>query len=185
AIAIALTTVSTLIISPWLGGGWVHDYLALVRHYDRVHMPPAFAWSIVPEFMSNLRAALSADIGVPDDVAVRLSNVVWIGSLAALLTVGWRRSLDDGLVWSVAILVYLLFCAHVSAPEDLALLAVLIALEHRLPVPFVFVSLALVFGGLHLSPAMGVLAHRRPSILFFAKIALLAVGGGAGSFLPR
>jgi len=173
AIASVLAIASALIISPWLGAGWVHDYLVLFRHYDRVQMPAAFAWSIVPELMSNLRAALSVDVGIADDIAVSFSNVVWVGSLVTLVTFAWRRSLDGGLLWSLAILVYLLFCAHVSATEELSLLCVLIALERRLPVSLALLSLALVFGGLHLSPAMGVLARRRPSALFFAKIALL------------
>jgi hypothetical protein len=175
AIAAGLAIASTLVVSPWLGAGWAHDYLVLLGRYDRVHMPAAFAWSIVPESMSNLRAALSADAGVADDVAVRFSNVIWIGSLLTLLLAAWRWSLDDGLVWSLAILSYLLFCAHVSATEDLALLCVLIALERRLPVRLALLSLVLIFGGLHLSPAMGVLARRRPSVLFFAKIALVGV----------
>lgn len=175
ALAVALTLVSTLVVSPWLGPRWIDDYLALLRDYDRVHLPPAFAWSIVPESMSNVRALLSADLGIGDDVAARVSGILWIGSLLALLAVGWSRSLNGGLVWSLAILAYLLFCPHVSATEDLALVCVLIALERRLRALPAFVALALVFAGLHLSPAMGVMAQRRPSLLFFAKLALVGV----------
>jgi hypothetical protein len=175
ALAVGLTAVSTLLVWPWLGAGWVHDYLAMLRDYDRVHLPAAFAWSIVPESMSNLRAFLSADLGVPDDVAASVANVLWIASLVALLVAGRWRELDGGLVWSLALLAYLLLCPHVSATEDLTLVCVLVALERRLPVALALVALALVFGGLHLSPALGIAAHRRPSLLFFAKVALLGV----------
>jgi hypothetical protein len=173
--AIVLAAVTTAVVSPWLGTRWVPDYLNLLRHYDRVHLPPSFAWSIVPESMSNLRAALSADVGLGDDTSVAISEAVWVASLVALVAVAWSRPLHGGLVWSLALLAYLLFCPHVSASEDIGLVFVPIALERRLSAAPALAAVALVFGGLHLSPAMGVLARRRPSVLFFAKIALVAV----------
>jgi len=175
AIAVALTIVSTAVVAPWLGAGWVHDYVTMLHGYDRVHLPAEFSWSIVPESMSNLRAALSADLGVRDDVAVGLANIAWTVSLAAVCAFAWKRRRDGGLTWSLAILVYLLFCPHVSATEDLALLGVLIALEGRMPAAVALGAIGLAFVGLQLSPALGPLAHRRPSLLFFAKLALVAL----------
>jgi hypothetical protein len=173
--AMGLAVLTSAVASPWLGTGWVGDYVGLLRHYDLVHLPPAFAWSIVPQSMSNLRAALSADLRLSDDVAVWISDAAWVGALAALLTVAWSRPLCGGPAWSLALLAYLLLCPHVSASEDIGLVFVPIALERRLPAPAALAALALVFGGLHLSPAMGVLARRRPSVLFFAKVALVGV----------
>ena len=73
---------------PWLGPGWMHDHVSLLANYDRVHLPPGFAWSITPALMSNLRAALHSDLRMADDLAVRASTVVWVASLAALGALG-------------------------------------------------------------------------------------------------
>src|SRR5438034_1077910 len=62
--AAGLTLVTTLALTPWLGTGWVRDYLHLLGSYDRVGLPSAFAWSIVPQSMSNFRAALHPDLGL-------------------------------------------------------------------------------------------------------------------------
>src|SRR2546427_10324902 len=46
--AAGLTLVTTLALTPWLGTGWVRDYLHLVGSYDRVGLPSAFTSSIGP-----------------------------------------------------------------------------------------------------------------------------------------
>src|SRR5206468_104180 len=98
-VAGGLTVASTIALHPWLGGGWVHDYTALVGNYDRVRLPSAFAWSVVPQSMSNLRAALSVDLGMRDDVAVKLCNALWATALAALVVMARWRSFGWGHVW--------------------------------------------------------------------------------------
>src|SRR5205814_733010 len=62
-IAVALTVASTLVAMSWMGPTWLRDYTDLIVHYDRAHLPAAFRWSIVPELMTNLRAALHVDLG--------------------------------------------------------------------------------------------------------------------------
>jgi len=69
--------------------------------YDRVGLPSAFAWSIVPQSMSNFRAALHPDLGLGDDVPARVSTVVWSASLVAILLAAWRRPLPAGPTWAL------------------------------------------------------------------------------------
>ena len=182
--AAGLTLVTTLALTPWLGAGWVPDYLHLVGSYDRVGLPSAFAWSIAPQLMSNLRAALHPDLGLGDDLAARLSTIVWSLSLVAILLAAWRRPLPAGPTWALCIMTYLLLCPHVSATEDVALICVLAGMEaggvpKRLRVGAA--TLALV--GLLLTPAIGPAAGRRPSVLFFAKVGLMAYVLVGGRFL--
>jgi hypothetical protein len=171
-----MVVVSTVALRPWLGAGWTGDYLSLLAHYDQVRLPREFAWSIKPDFMNNLRAALHSDLGMPDDMAVRLSMGVWLASIGAVLFGFRKRRVDASWVWSLLILSFLLFCPHVSATEDIALVGVLAALwALRLPAPLVFAASGMIAVGTVLSPAAGPLAGVRPSLLFFVK---LVVGVG-------
>ncbi len=176
ALAAGLTLVSTLALTPWLGDGWARDYLRLVGAYDRAGLPAAFAWSIVPQTMSNLRAALHPDLGVGDDVAALVSSAVWIAALGVVVLAGWRRSLPAWLTWSLSVMAFLLFCPHVSSTEDIALFCVLAGVG-RAPVPATVqvAAATLAFGGLLLSPGFGPLEAVRPSMLFLAKIGLAAL----------
>src|SRR5262249_32416405 len=162
---------------PWLGAGWTGDYRSLLAHYDQVRLPREFAWSIKPDVMNNLRAALHCDLGMPDDMAVRLSTGVWLASIGALLFGFRKRPMDGPWIWSLVILSFLLFCPHVSATEDVALCCVLAALcACGLPAPVVFAASIMVAVGTVFSPAAGPLAGVRPSLLFFVKLVL-----GAGT----
>jgi hypothetical protein len=185
AVAMLLTAVSILALQPWLGPSWLPDYAGLLAGYDRAHLPEAFAWSITPELMSNLRAALHVDLGMRDDVAIRVSAVIWSISMAAIILAAWKSWLDSSLVWGFATLTFLLFCPHLSASEDLALCCVLASMDVRRSSRTVLIgSVTLVLVGLFLSPAIGPLQGTRPSALFFAKLALVAVlMGSRGLFV--
>jgi len=172
-VGVGLTVLSTAAVAPWLGPAWARDYLALVGRYDRVRLPAAFAWSIVPESMSNLRAALSVDVGVRDDVAVAIANAAWAIGLVALLLVARWRSLGWSRVWAFAVLVYLLLCPHVSATENLALCCVLAAFGVPRAAPAV-AAVAIVVVALWLAPVIGPGAWWRHAVPFFA---MLATGG--------
>ena len=152
--------------------------------YDRVGLPSAFAWSIVPQSMSNFRAALHPDLGLGDDVAARVSTVVWSASLVAILLVAWRRPLPAGPTWALCIMTYLLLCPHVSTTEDTALFCVLAGMEaNRVPKTLRIGAATLALVGLLLTPAIGPAAGRRPPVLFFAKLGLMAYVVVAGRFL--
>ena len=182
--AIGVTLVTTLAITPWLGTGWARDYLHLLGSYDRVGLPAAFAWSVVPQSMSNFRAALHPDLGLGDDVAARLSTIVWSASLATILLAAWRRPLPAGPTWALCIMTYLLLCPHVSSTEDVALFCVLAGMEgDRVPRTLRIGAATLAVVGLLLTPAIGPAAGRRPPVLFFAKIGLMAYVLLAGGFL--
>ena len=172
-VGVGLTIVSTAAVVPWLGPGWARDYVALVGRYDRIQLPAAFAWSIVPESMSNLRAALSVDVGVRDDVAVAIANAAWAIGLVALLAIARWRSLGWSRVWAFAVLVYLLLCPHVSATENLALCCVLAAFGVPRAAPAV-AAVAIVVIALWLAPVIGPGAWWRHAVPFFA---MLATGG--------
>ena len=176
ALAGGLTLPSTVALTPWLGPGWARDYLQLLATYDRVGLPPAFAWSIVPHVMSNLRAALHIDLMLADDVAARLSSAAWIVALGAIALAALRRQLSTWLTWCLFIMAYLILCPHLTATEDLALFCVLVGLERAGVAKGVhWGAAALVVGGLVLNPAFGPLQGTRPSLLFFAKVGLMAL----------
>jgi hypothetical protein len=171
-----LTTASTLAVLPFLGAGWVHDYLAMLGRYDTLHLPAAFAWSIVPATMSNLRAALAVDLGVRDDVAVQSCTAVWAVAIGAIVAAGWRGGASRGRVWALAVLAYLLLFPHVSATENVALACVLAVLGvPRTPAATAAVVAAVV--GLWLAPGVDPPHWPRPSLLFFAMIFVTAVVG--------
>jgi len=176
AVAMLLTIASTVALQPWLGHAWMQDYGLLLAGYDRLHLPASFAWSIVPESMSNLRAMLHPDLGLPDDIANRVSSAVWATALGAIILSARRRSLDWSIAWNLSTLSYLLFCPHVSATEDLALCVVLATLDVRgLPKAAAAGAATLVIVGLVLSPAIGPLHNTRPSVLFFVKLGLVGI----------
>ena len=177
-LAVVLTTLSTVALIPWLGAGWIHDYAAILGQYDRVHLPEAFAWSIVPRTMSNLRAALTADLGVRDDVAVVVSNVLWLTCIGIIVAVA--RRLDWSRTWRFAVLAYLLLCPHVSATENLALCCVLATLGVPSR-PRALATVIVIVLGLWLAPAIVPPYGPRPSLLFFAMLAAAALTFADGS----
>ena len=172
-IAAALTAVSTVVVAPWMGATWLRDYADLVVHYDRAHLPAAFGWSIVPELMTNVRAALAVDLGIGDGVASGMSSVLWAVALAGIAVAGIAGRLTSPFLWGATILGYLLLCPHVSATEDVALVCVVVALERGgVPRRLRIAVLGLVMAALLLSPLVGAAAGRRPPIAFFAKAAM-------------
>jgi hypothetical protein len=110
---------TTLAITPRLGPGWVSDYLLILSTHNRVQADPAFAFSHIPWHMANLRGVLSVDFNLPDDVASRISAFIWGAALAGLVAAGPRLRLTVGGFWSVGVVLYLLFCPHVSSMEVL------------------------------------------------------------------
>lgn len=174
SVAVILTVFSTLAISPLLGTNWMHDYLQMIGSYDLINSGPAYAWSLVPGHMANLRGILSVDFGVADDVASRISNIIWLIALLCIAAVGFRSWSSAGAVWSLGILSYLLFCPHVSSTEELQLVLLLplcVRPQNRLRwqelVLLVTIPL-LPFA----SPAVGLFAGNR-MVLFIAKISLV------------
>src|SRR5262245_7709273 len=172
-VALGLTAIGTIAVTPWLGSGWVRDYVGILTSYDRSRMPDAFGWAIVPEAMSNLRAALHSDLGVDDHLASRISAASWLAALVGILALVRLRRTSEWATWSLSILAFLLFCPHVGGTEDLALFlipATLLAPRGRI---LEAVVIGLVLGGLVLSPTVGPAQARRPSVLFFAKAMLV------------
>ena len=117
--AALLVLITTLTISPFLGPGWITDYVHLITTHNRVQADPAFAFSHFPQHMANLRGVLSIDVNLPDDIASWISSTVWLIVLALLVAGGPLLRLTVGGFWSVGILFYLLFCPHVSSFEVL------------------------------------------------------------------
>jgi hypothetical protein len=128
AAALVLTAVATALLLPLLGKAGVADYLALLTHYDLDTAAPAFAWSLRPDSMANLRALLHVTFGVADGVASRLSTVLWLLASASIVVAAARRAIATEFRWSLAVLAYLLFCPHVSWTEELHLAVIVAAL---------------------------------------------------------
>ena len=120
-----LALATTLTLSPFLGQGWLTDYLHLIDTYNRIKADPAFAFCFYPEHMANLRGILSVDFRLSDDVASHISSTIWLASLASLAVTSRRLHLTTGGIWGIGILLYLLFCPHVSSFEVLQVLLLL------------------------------------------------------------
>jgi hypothetical protein len=121
ALAVALTAVTTVALSPLMGPGWVADYVDLIRTYNLVEADPAYTFGFVPGHMANLRGVLHVDFGLADDVASRLSSLAWFAGLAVLVAAGRGMRLGSGGTWAAALLLFLLFSPHVSSTEVLQL----------------------------------------------------------------
>lgn len=173
--AAILSVVTAALATPWLGTAWAGDYLHLVANYDRVNADAAFAWSLVPEHMSNLRSFLSVDLGVADDRAATAGNLLWLASSALCVAAGRCRWLDPARVWGLAILSYLLFCSHVSSTDELLLIVVpatVASWDRGTAVPGPYVPWIVVVVGLLLSPALGPAEGVRPSPLWILELVL-------------
>jgi len=173
--AAAMAALGAVLTTPFLGVHWVADYVSMISAYDTMTAAPAFGWSRLPDQMSNLRAFLAMDIGLPDDLASPLSNAVWVLSI---LLVGWagaRRRAAPARIWTLTILSYLLFCSHVNSTEELLLVLVpplavpwnSAARAHERIIFWLGVPLALLF-----SPAIGPAADLRPAPLWFFEVGL-------------
>ena len=122
ALAAMLTVLTTIFISPLLGDGWWRDYITMLTHYDKLQAAPEHAWSLHPEFMTNLRGILSVDFSIADDVASKTSAVIWLGVLAVIAAFAPLLKISVGGLWSLGVLAYLALCPHVSGTEDLQIL---------------------------------------------------------------
>ena len=122
--ALALTVVSTAALLPLLGKANLVEYVHLLTHYDLDTAAPAFAWSLRPETMGNVRGLLHVSFGVGDAIASRWSSALWLVASASVVIVALRRAAVSEVRWSLALLAYLLFCPHVTATEELQLVVI-------------------------------------------------------------
>lgn len=173
--AVGLTAACALVLTPWLGAGWPGDYLALASGFDRGSAGSAFAWALVPDRMSTLRALLSVDFGVADTTASGMSLAAWLVSLVVMVVGGRRAGASAGPeTWACAVLTYLAFHPHVTATEVL-LLVVPLALGagtglRRVGALAPVALLVVPF----LSPAVGPLAGARaPQLALLLALAVL------------
>jgi hypothetical protein len=118
-VAAVITFSTTLIISPLLGLNWMHDYIQMIFSYDRINADPAYVFSLVPHEMANLRGILNTNFGIPDNIASRISNYIWLISLLCIAIAGSCARIKYQAIWAIGILLYLLFCSHVSETEEL------------------------------------------------------------------
>jgi hypothetical protein len=179
--AVVLTIFSTLLISPLLGAHWLADYLHLLGSYNTIDAGPAFAFSLFPQLMVSLRAILSVDIGLRDNLASHISAALWLIALGYIVITGLRSRLPLTALWSLSILSYLFFCPHVTATEELQLVIILslcVPLRDKLERRELLLLMAvplLVF----ISPAPGPFFEIRLP-LFLSQLALFlffAIGG--------
>jgi hypothetical protein len=131
-LALVLTLLTTLALTPWLGPAWPEDYLRMITRYDHERADPAFAWSLRPGYMSNLRVILNLDLGVSDPVASRVSAGLWGFALAGILVAGLGLRCNPVRVWAWALLAFVLLCPHVNQTEDLHLYLLLVLAGVRL-----------------------------------------------------
>jgi hypothetical protein len=177
ALAFGLTVLSTALLTPWLGIGWVKQYLYLVTHHNLEATDPAFAWSLVPATMGNLRALLHVTGGISDAAATQWSSALWAAALAWIIAAGWSRRLSAEATWGLAVLAYLLFCPHVTATEELHLalvLVLLVAMNSSGPRAARWAAVACTLAVLYLAPGLAYRGSLRIPTVFASKL-LLAV----------
>ena len=175
-LALGLTVLSTVVLTPALGIGWMREYAHLATHYGRETADPAFAWSFVPETMSNLRALLHVALGTSDSVASHWSSGLWLLVLAGIVATGLGGVLPVQASWGFAALAYLLLCPHVSWTEEVLLVLILALVARATPPaapPVRWAALGLILVSLYLLPGVGghLAAFRLPAV--FATQALL------------
>lgn len=174
--AAALTLATAALVTPLLGTRWPSDYLTLLSSYDRVGAGPVFAWSLRPDMMSNLRAFLSVDLGLPDPLATRIANLGLLLSLGMVVVARWRAAVTVAIAWCFCVLAYLLFASHVSFTEELSLLVIPALLQAAAQRPAASVRhgiWGLAIAAILLSPAIGPAAGIRPAAPFFLKLGIL------------
>jgi len=173
-VALLLTLFSTLAITPVLGTNWTYDYMQLIDSYDLVNADPAYAWSLVPSHMANLRGVLSVDFGLPDDISSRISNVAWFISLTCIAAFCTRSRFSDSAIWSLGILSYLIFCSHVSSTEELQIVLLLplgVTMKNRLSWQELVILITIPLLPFA-SPAIGAFEGYR-SVLFIMNVSIV------------
>lgn len=195
-LALGLTVLSTVALTPALGIGWMREYAHLATHYERETADPAFAWSFVPGTMSNLRALLHVALGMSDSAASHWSSGLWLLVLAGIVATGIGRVLPAQASWGFAALAYLLLCPHVSWTEEL-LLVLILALVARTTPPaaaavrwavlgLILVSLYLLPGVLYQLPdVVGRLAAFRLPAVFATQVLLVGLVWAQWLSVPR
>jgi len=172
-VAGVLTILSTLAITSLLGVNWVNDYVHIITSFDKINADVGF-FGFAPNHMANLRGILSIDFGVPDDIASRISSIMWFVALLCIVAMGNRTRYSEGAIWSISILSYLLFCPHVTSTEELQLVLILplcVRPENKLSWQEL-VLLGIVPLLPFTSPAIGLFADNR-MVLFIAKISII------------
>ena len=126
-VAVALCGLTALLATPVLGNQWPVEYLELIATYNIDEADTAFAWSLHPDAMSNLRGVLTTCLHSSDAIASRISTGLWLLSTLAVVAARIAGKLSCTAAWAAATLSYLAFCPHVSFTEDLHLTLVLVA----------------------------------------------------------
>ncbi|NNM07241.1 MAG: hypothetical protein HKO65_19265 [Gemmatimonadetes bacterium] len=125
--------------------------------------------------MSNLRAFLHIELGLPDNQASGVSNITWAFSLLLILAAGLRKRLEPQWIWALAVVSYLLFCSHVSSTDELVLLVVpplVVPWKGRMARRSAYLPWAIVLAALFLSPALGPIVPLPRATLFFIEAGL-------------
>jgi hypothetical protein len=174
-----ITALATAALTPWLGTEWAGQYLDLITHYNRESADAAFAWSLRPDHMSNLRAVLWHAGWLGEARACRLSSVLWLVALGGMIVAGMRGRVAPAAAWGYSLLAFLVLCPHVTSTEDLhlALLLAIVVVARPLPKPAIVAAIvALVALVACAAPEAAVTAGAaRSAGLFAAKLALVAL----------
>jgi hypothetical protein len=175
ALAVGLSLLSTVLLTPRLGLHWIAQYVHLLTHYDLETADPAFTWSLAPKTMGNLRALLHVTFGFGDAAASRWSNGLWWLALAGITAASLRRRLPAQASWGLAVLAYLLLCAHVTSTEELhlvLLIALVAQASQKVPNGVRWATVALVMAVLYLPPGIGYQGPLRIPAVFTSKVLL-------------
>ena len=177
-----LTAITTLAASPWLGANWASDYIHILRSYDSVNSSSQYAWSVHPEYLSNLRGILTVNIGLKDNLAAAISSSVWLIAITGLIISGARSVLSVKRVWAISIVLYLLFCPHVSRTELLqtaVVLSLAVSVSGKLSVGEIVLLTTLPLYVLTLRPLGPPLESFIPLVVLFGFLVFFPEAPGA------
>lgn len=125
-VAAALVALEVALVSSWLGWRWIVDYANVLVHFNSETAPEVFRPFLGPVGMSNARHLLVTSWGWSDRAASAASLAGWAAAIAGGTWLVHRRRLPAGpLRPAFSLLLYLVFCPHLTLSNDV--LAVIVA----------------------------------------------------------
>lgn len=179
-----LCGLSCLWTAPLLGGWplWISDYLHLLGNYHQDGIGAFMAPGLPPRILTNLFGFLVQSTPLSDAAAAGLCRDLWLAGLAALTGLAALRRIRPPHFLQLSLVWFLVFCPHVSATEDWALvLAVLADGRPQRPARGLWILL-LVLAAVNLRQGIG---SEHLALALGAKIALLATWAADAIQLQR
>jgi hypothetical protein len=116
--AAAAALILCALLSDRFGGWpqWAHDYLALVSDYHQTGLGEFLYYG--PELSTNLMSYLIQMCALEPEAASHISKIVWLGAMAVLILLHWRKKITPQQFFILNFANFLLFCPSLSGTDD-------------------------------------------------------------------